>query len=79
MGKAAKRSAQSFDERRIAACLKACRGIPTRELEKSVIVELVAACIHIDDPRIREILQRLPPLRPRLVELIAEVSASKAE
>jgi hypothetical protein len=56
------------DARRIAACLKACAGIPTEQLEDNVVLRLVAACVHVDNPRIREVLEVLAPLRPRLVE-----------
>jgi hypothetical protein len=55
------------DARRVTACLKACEGIPTKRLEDGVILRLVAACIHVDDPEIREILEELSPIRPRLV------------
>jgi hypothetical protein len=55
------------DARRVTACLKACEGIPTERLEDGVILRLVAACIHVDDPEIREILEELSPMRPRLV------------
>ena len=56
------------DGRRVAACLKACKDIPTERLEADVILRLVAACIHVDSPRIREILEELSPFRPRLVK-----------
>jgi hypothetical protein len=62
-----KQAPVSVDARRIAACLKACEGVPTEKLEEGVIVQLVAACIHLDDPDVREILEELSPLRPRLV------------
>jgi len=55
-------------ERRLAAALKACEGIPTETLEGDVILRLVAACIHIEDARVREILEELSPVRPRLVK-----------
>ena len=47
------------DARRVAACLKACEGIPTEKLESGVLIRLVAACIHVNDPEIREILDGL--------------------
>lgn len=55
-------------ERRIAAALKACEGIPTEKLEDDVVLRLVAACIHVEDARVREILEELSPMRPRLVK-----------
>ena len=55
------------DPRRIAACLKACEGIPTEKLEDGVLLRLVAACIHIDDRQLRDVLEELSPIRPRLV------------
>lgn len=61
------RTLVSLDARRIAACLKACEGVPTEKLEDGVWLRLVAACIHVDDPEIREILEELSPMRPRLV------------
>jgi hypothetical protein len=54
--------------RRVAACLKACEGIPTEKLEDGVLLRLVAACIHLDDPQVREVLEELSPVRPRLVK-----------
>jgi hypothetical protein len=60
-------SAELPDTRRIAACLKACEGIPTEKLEDGVLLRLVAACIHLDDPQVREVLEELSPIRPRLV------------
>jgi len=57
----------SADARRVAACLKACEGIPTEKLEDGVLIRLVAACIHVDDAEVREILEELSPMRPRLV------------
>jgi hypothetical protein len=56
------------DTRRIAACLKACEGIPTEKLEDGVLLRLVAACIHLDDAQVREVLEELSPIRPRLVK-----------
>jgi len=63
----AKSEPQIADERRIAACLKACEGIPTEKLEDGVILRLVAACIHLDDAQVREVIEELSPVRPRLV------------
>ena len=43
--------------RRITACLAACRGIPTEKLEDGIILRLIAACVHVRDLRVREILE----------------------
>ena len=47
------------DERRSAACLKACEGIPTELLEGGIILKLIAACVHLSDHRVREVLEEL--------------------
>ena len=60
-------SSESVDPRRVAACLKACEGVPTEKLEGDIWVRLVAACIHVDDEEVRSILEELSPIRPRLV------------
>ena len=60
-------SPEAADARRIAACLKACEGVPTEKLEGDIWLRLVAACIHIDDEEVRAILEELSPIRPRLV------------
>jgi hypothetical protein len=52
--------------RRTAACVKACEGVPTEKLEDGILVRLVAACIHVDDPEVRAIIDELVPHRPRL-------------
>jgi len=57
-----------FGDRRVQACLKACEGIPTSALESNVIVRLVAACIHLKDPLVNEILEEISPPKPRLVK-----------
>jgi len=57
-----------FGDRRDQACLKACEGIPTSALESNVIVRLVAACIHLKDPLVNEILEEMAPPKPRLVK-----------
>jgi hypothetical protein len=53
-------------------CLAACEGIPTAELKSGIILELVAACVHLrDDERVRQVLERLsssPPPSLRLLE-----------
>lgn len=54
-------------DRRTAACVKACEGVPTEKLEEKIFVRLVAACIHLDDPEVNAILDELIPQRPRLV------------
>ena len=59
---------QPPDARRIAACVKACEGVPTEKLEDDVWLRLVAACVHVDDPDVRAILEELSPIRPRLVK-----------
>jgi len=56
------------EARRITACLKACEGIPTEALEAQVILRLVAACVPLRDPRLREVLEEMsgrPARRPR--------------
>jgi hypothetical protein len=67
MNEPAKDSASNASERRVAACLKACEGVPTEKLEEAIFVRLVAACIHLEDPRVSEIIDELVPHRPRLV------------
>ena len=57
---------EAAGDRRITACLRACEGIPTEELERDIILNLVAACIHVEDSRVREVLERLTVLRRRL-------------
>ena len=56
----------SLLSRRIAACVRACEGIPTDRLEDGVIVRLVAACVHVADERVREVLEELSPKRAAL-------------
>ncbi len=56
---------EAADPRRIAACLKACDGVPTERLEAGAILRLVAACIHVDDAEVRAALEDLAaPRRP---------------
>lgn len=50
----------------MAACVKACEGVPTEKLEEGIFVRLVAACIHLDDPEVAAIIDELVPRRPRL-------------
>ena len=47
------------EARRVAACVKACAGIPTEALESQVILRLVAACVSLRDPRLREVLEEM--------------------
>jgi hypothetical protein len=53
------------DERRSAACLKACDGIPTELLERGILLRLVAACVHVPDQRVRQVLEELAMHRLR--------------
>ena len=61
-------SQEPADPRRIAACLKACEGVPTEKLEGDIWLRLVAACVHVNDDEVRAILEELSPIRPRLVK-----------
>jgi hypothetical protein len=54
-------------DRRTAACVKACDGVPTEKLEDGIFVRLVAACFHVEDPEVKAIIDELVPQRPRLV------------
>jgi hypothetical protein len=56
-------SAVSADPRRIAACLAACEGISTEALEDGILLKLVAACVHVKEPRIYEILHSFGAIR----------------
>jgi len=40
-------SSSENQRRRMAACLKACEGIPTRALERGILLRLSAASIHV--------------------------------
>ena len=73
---AAKDTEVVSDARRIAACLKACEGIPTEKLESGVLMRLVAACIHVNDPEIRETLDALTS-KPHIGVAIAEKSRDR--
>jgi hypothetical protein len=53
------------DPRRIAACLAACEGISTEALEDGILLKLVAACVHVQEPRIHEILHSFGGVRGR--------------
>ena len=44
---------------RMAAYVKACEGISTPLLEQGFIIRLVAACLHVEDRRVREVLNAL--------------------
>jgi hypothetical protein len=66
MTKPADDLASASMNRRTAACVKACEGVPTEKLEEGIFVRLVAACIHLDDPEVSAIIDELVPRRPRL-------------
>jgi hypothetical protein len=66
MTKPADDFASASMDRRTAACVKACEGVPTEKLEDGIFVRLVAACIHLDDPEVSAIIDELVPRRPRL-------------
>ena len=68
---------RSGNERRSAACLKACEGIPTELLEGGIILKLIAACVHISDHRVRQVLEELAMHRLRHTEDLN--SARRAE
>jgi hypothetical protein len=53
---------------RSAACVKACEGIPTELLEQGFILRLIAACVHVQDDRVREMLETLALHRLQTVE-----------
>src|ERR1700687_388560 len=55
----------SMLDRRVAACVKACEGIPTVALERDVLIRLVAPCINVQDLKIRELMEEMSPPRPR--------------
>jgi hypothetical protein len=44
---------------RIAACVTACEGIPTGELQAGIIQDLVASCERTASGRLRAILDRM--------------------
>jgi hypothetical protein len=73
--------ADSADARRTAACTRACDGIPTEELEKGILHDLIAACIHLrDDERITEVLNRLVLSgcpSPRIVRRIEQLATGQ--
>ena len=68
------------DVRRLAACARACDGIPTEELERGILHDLIAACIHLrDDDRVTEVLNRLvvtPCPSPRIVRRVEQLAAA---
>jgi hypothetical protein len=48
------------DAERIAACVSACKGVPTAELQAGIIRDLIDCCEQIpDNPRLRAILHRM--------------------
>jgi hypothetical protein len=63
MDESSQRSWPAELSRRAAACVRACEGIPTDRLEEGVLVRLVAACLHVADDRLREVLEELVPPR----------------
>lgn len=44
---------------RIAACVTACAGIPTAELQAGILKDLVACCEPVATGRMRAILDRM--------------------
>ncbi|HKF43322.1 MAG TPA: hypothetical protein VKG01_09490 [Thermoanaerobaculia bacterium] len=66
------------EERRLAACVRACEGIPTELLEGGIILRLIAACVHVSDSRIREVLEELVVHRLRREDFAAGARASRA-
>lgn len=61
-------SRETAGERRAAVCLKACEGIPTELLARGFILRLIAACVHVEDGRVREALEELVRHRLNLVD-----------
>ena len=57
----AKTLAEAEFEYRSGVCVKACDGIPTSLLEDGFLTRLLAACLSVDDPRVREVLDLLAP------------------
>lgn len=60
------------DSRRVAACLRACAGIPTESLEDDSIMRLVAACVHVDDSQVRAAVEALIPLDSETATRVAK-------
>ena len=52
--------ASNLLDRRVRACVKAGEGVPEK-LEEGILVRLVAACIHLDDPEVAAIIDELVP------------------
>ena len=61
-------SPEGVAEERSAACVKACEGIPTELLEQGFLLRLIAACVHVQDERVREMLETLALHRLQPVE-----------
>jgi hypothetical protein len=61
-------SRETAGERRAAACVTACEGIPTELLERGFILRLIAACVHVEDGRVRDALEELVRHRLRLMD-----------
>jgi len=55
--------ASNLLDRRVTACVKACEGVPTEKLEEGILIRLVAACIHLDDPEVAAIIDEMIPRR----------------
>jgi hypothetical protein len=76
------RALSTPDPRRMDACTRACEGIPTEELEKGILYELIAACVLLrDDLRVTEILNRLIVARcpsPRVVRRVEQLALEAA-
>ena len=43
----------------MAAYVRACEGIPTPLFEQGFIIRLLASCLHVEDRRVREVLNEL--------------------
>ena len=61
-------SPERVSDGRSAACVRACEGIPTELLEQDFLLRLIAACVHVQDERVREILETLALHRLQQVE-----------
>ena len=58
-GAVAAHAVQAETAERIAACVNACAGIPTLELQAGILEDLLTACDKVIEPRLRAILDRL--------------------
>ncbi len=51
---------------RMIVCVKACEGIPSHLLEDGFLARLVAACLHLEDARVQDVLAELvAAVKPR--------------